>query len=249
MDFGRQCIATARRRPLPPWSTRVCSTTCDRPEDGSCGPAALGQRVMMEDISTHPYWEGFAQLALPHGLRACWSTPILASDGRVLGTFAMYYLRPRGPNASEVEWVDAGDDLAAVAISRDRVERSVRRSEARYRQIIDAATEALDHRHVASDDLREPPDGRDSRRAFGDACRAARCSTSSTRMTVETGAEFFAANSRPEPRGQFRVRSTHGIERRVVSSVSPISGRARRGGGRAGICEGRHGTLAARLAA
>jgi GAF domain-containing protein len=99
--------------------------------------------VIVEDISTHPYWEGFAQFALPHGLRACWSTPILASDWTVLGTFAMYYREPRGPNGSEVEWVDAATDLAAVAIGRDKVERSVRRNEARYRTIIDNAHEGI----------------------------------------------------------------------------------------------------------
>jgi c-di-GMP-related signal transduction protein len=46
--------------------------------------------VVVEDIETDPPWEHCRHLALPHGLRACWSQPIFSSDHRVLGPFAMY---------------------------------------------------------------------------------------------------------------------------------------------------------------
>ncbi|MBA3612727.1 MAG: GAF domain-containing protein, partial [Nitrospirales bacterium] len=47
------------------------------PTVGACGAAAyLKQPVIISDISTHPNWAQFRDLAESHGLRACWSMPI-----------------------------------------------------------------------------------------------------------------------------------------------------------------------------
>ena len=74
---------------------------------GSCGTAAFhGEPVLVEDIDTHEYWQPYKQLALPIGLKACWSTPIIGS-GRVLGTFAFYYRNVRGPSEQERQVVNA----------------------------------------------------------------------------------------------------------------------------------------------
>ena len=60
------------------------------PSVGSCGTAAFrNQQVIVADIETDPLWVNYRQFALPHGLHACWSTPITSSEGRVLGTFAV----------------------------------------------------------------------------------------------------------------------------------------------------------------
>jgi PAS domain S-box-containing protein len=114
------------------------------PEAGSCGTAAyLGERVIVEDIDTHPYWAAFKQLALVHGLRACWSSPIFSPSREVLGTFAMYYREPRGPSPEEIAWVDAATHLAAVALCRDSADRALEQSEARYRLMVDTAYEGV----------------------------------------------------------------------------------------------------------
>ena len=56
------------------------------PHMASWGSAAFaGSAVYVEDIASHPDWERWRDLALAHGLRACWSTPIKAPDGRLLG--------------------------------------------------------------------------------------------------------------------------------------------------------------------
>src|SRR5581483_7711482 len=61
------------------------------PSVGSCGTAAFrGEPVVVTDIATDPLWSAFKDLAALHGLRACWSTPIMSSRGQVLGTFALY---------------------------------------------------------------------------------------------------------------------------------------------------------------
>ncbi|NML74416.1 EAL domain-containing protein [Rhizobium sp. S-51] len=90
------------------------------PGVGSCGTAAFtGEPVTVTDIATHPYWAPYKQLALPLGLAACWSSPILAS-GKVLGTFAFYFRTPRGPTETEQKIVAACVHLCAIALERDQ---------------------------------------------------------------------------------------------------------------------------------
>ena len=87
------------------------------PAAGSCGTAAfLGQPVYVSDIANDPLWQDYRHLALPHGLRACWSTPIRNEEGRLLGTFAIYHLRPRSPTPEEIESIRMITEHTARAI-------------------------------------------------------------------------------------------------------------------------------------
>ena len=93
------------------------------PAAGSCGTAAYRKEpVIVSDIATDPLWTNYRDLALPHGLRACWSTPVLASDGRVLGTFAIYSREPRSPTPQQQNIIEQITDLASIAIERKRAE-------------------------------------------------------------------------------------------------------------------------------
>ncbi len=81
---------------------------------GSCGTAAFQkQRVVVEDINTHPYWAQYKALALGAGLQACWSEPIIGSKGKVFGTFAMYYAQPRSPIEGDIRFIETSANLAA----------------------------------------------------------------------------------------------------------------------------------------
>jgi diguanylate cyclase (GGDEF)-like protein len=96
------------------------------PMEGSCGrAAAIGEPVLVEDISSDPLWEKYKALALPIGLRACWSTPIKARGGKVIGTFALYYRTKRGPNALEHLAVDTCVHLCAIAIEQAEIQARV----------------------------------------------------------------------------------------------------------------------------
>ncbi|WP_413459048.1 EAL domain-containing protein [Herbaspirillum huttiense] len=87
---------------------------------GSCGSAAYtGQSVVSDDIATDPHWADYRDLALGHGLQACWSTPVKSADGKVIGTFGFYYRQPRQPSAFHHLLVDAGLHLCALAIERE----------------------------------------------------------------------------------------------------------------------------------
>jgi PAS domain S-box-containing protein len=86
--------------------------------------------VIVSDIAADPLWADFRDLALAHSLRACWSTPIFSSEGKVIGTFAMYYHEPCSPSPREQETITHITYLAGVAIQRKLAERARRESEA-----------------------------------------------------------------------------------------------------------------------
>jgi len=105
------------------------------PSVGSCGTAVYRKEaVVVTDIATDPLWADFRDLALPHNLRACWSTPVLASDGGVLGTLAMYYQEPRSPGDAHRLIIERATHIAGIAISRLRAEEALHHSEAQLRQ-------------------------------------------------------------------------------------------------------------------
>src|SRR5437899_10584537 len=82
------------------------------------------------DIATDPLWEDYRDLALGHGLRACWSTPILSSGGKVLGTFAIYYREPRSPTPHEHDLIEQVTHLASIAVEREQAEEALRQAQA-----------------------------------------------------------------------------------------------------------------------
>ena len=95
---------------------------------GSCGTAAyLGAAVFVSDIATDPLWADYKQLALPHGLRACWSIPILTRGRKVLGTFAMYHREPREPTVRDLMLVDLIIQTAALIIDREQAKEALKR--------------------------------------------------------------------------------------------------------------------------
>jgi GAF domain-containing protein len=91
------------------------------PKHGSCGTAMFrGKPVIVTDIATDPLWDEYRNFAWAIGVAACWSTPIMSSKGKVLGSFAMYYREPRAPDGQEQYLTDAATKLAAKAIEHAR---------------------------------------------------------------------------------------------------------------------------------
>src|SRR6266446_5471934 len=116
---------------LPKTYTEAIDGAFIGPSVGSCGTAAYrAEQVIVSDIATDPLWADFRDLALAHSLRACWSTPIFSVEGKVIGTFAMYYREPRSPSPREQETIKHITYLAGVAIQRKLAERARRESEA-----------------------------------------------------------------------------------------------------------------------
>jgi PAS domain S-box-containing protein len=104
------------------------------PRAGSCGTAAFRREpVVVEDIATDPLWDGYREVALKFGLRACWSTPVFDAQRRVLGTFAMYFRSPGCPDARHFRLIKISTHIAAIAICKHREAEVLRNSEERLR--------------------------------------------------------------------------------------------------------------------
>jgi diguanylate cyclase (GGDEF)-like protein/PAS domain S-box-containing protein len=98
------------------------------PDAGWCGAAAFhGAPVMVTDIDSDPRWQSCKEAPLSAGLKACWSTPIKARDGRVIGTLAFYYRQCRSPSRWHQTIVDACVPLAALVIEREETRREMSR--------------------------------------------------------------------------------------------------------------------------
>ena len=96
------------------------------PKNGSCGTAMFrGQPVIVTDMLTDPLWEDYRELAELSGLRACWSTPIFTGQGKVLGSFAMYYRQPQAPTGSEARLTEVATHIAGIAIEHERAQNEL----------------------------------------------------------------------------------------------------------------------------
>lgn len=114
------------------------------PSAGSCGTAAFRREVVIvEDIATDPLWDNYRAHALPHGLRACWSTPIFDTQGRVLGTFALYFRTPRRPTAHHIRLVAMATHAAALAIDHEQTEKALVEREMHLQLLIEHSPAAL----------------------------------------------------------------------------------------------------------
>jgi PAS domain S-box-containing protein len=113
------------------WIEKITPLTIGR-DVGACGAAAFAkQQVVAQDIATNPSWTSFPdylEVALKHGLRACWSTPIVSATGEVLGTFATYYREPREPRHKDIELLRQTTHLASVAIEQTRASEALKRA-------------------------------------------------------------------------------------------------------------------------
>jgi PAS domain S-box-containing protein len=107
---------------------------------GPCTQAARDKtQVIVSDVASDTRWGtyGWRISALTHGLKACWSTIILASNGLVLGAFAIYWRQPRRPTEQDQKLIEQITHLAAVVIERKRNEAALQESEERFRLIVD----------------------------------------------------------------------------------------------------------------
>jgi PAS domain S-box-containing protein len=144
LDEEQRSLRHGAEDSLPESYHQAVDGTRIGPQVGSCGTAAyLGRTVRVTDIETDPLWGEYRHLALPHGLHACWSTPVCSAQNEVLGTFALY-LREVGEITAEEEQLVLGlVPLAGIAISRERETAALRASETRNRGLLDTANEGV----------------------------------------------------------------------------------------------------------
>lgn len=129
------------------------------PATGSCGTAAYEKRqVIVQDIATDPLWADYRELALQHDLHACWSTPVIDSEGAVLGTFAIYYRQPRKPTAFEIELIERAVHISRLAIERKHSEERIRSFSAELEQRVAQRTAELQGANALLNDFKSALD-------------------------------------------------------------------------------------------
>ncbi|WP_334060390.1 sensor domain-containing phosphodiesterase [Alteromonas sp. S005] len=93
---------------------------------GSCGnTAATNEPTIVEDISTHPFWSAWKELAASAGVAACWSQPIQGANGEAIGTFAIYHREKAIPTAEERVLIRQFAHIASIAIERELANRVI----------------------------------------------------------------------------------------------------------------------------
>ena len=121
---------------LPAAYRRAIASVAIGPDAEACGSCAHRRElVVCEDLALDPRWEEIADLATREGLRACWCYPVIARDGRLLGTCATYYRHPATPGSHDLERIGQAVDLVALAMERAQDRRALWESEQRYRSL------------------------------------------------------------------------------------------------------------------
>ena len=137
------------------------------PDVGNCGSAAYyGRPMLTMDIDTDPRWQPHKSRVLELGLRACWSTPIKAKDGRVIGTFAFYFRERRAPSSWHQCIVDACVHLGALAIERQEARAEIARLA--YYDVLTGLPNRSHLRNLISEAIRNCPKGKQVALAFID---------------------------------------------------------------------------------
>ncbi|MES2048606.1 MAG: EAL domain-containing protein [Pseudomonadota bacterium] len=111
---------------------------------GSCGTAAFtGERVIVDDIASHPYWAPYLELAARAEFAACWSQPIRSSNNETLGTFAIYHRQVNKPSAQDIKMIEQCARLASIAIEKNLAAEKLSESEEHYRLLTEDATDVV----------------------------------------------------------------------------------------------------------
>lgn len=152
---------------LPEDYSRALDGVAIGPDVGSCGTAAFyGEPVLATDLETDPRWQPYKAMPLSIGLRACWSTPVKAKDGRVIATFAFYYREPRAPSNWHRRIVEACVNLGAFAIERKEARAEIARLA--YHDILTGLPNRAQLRHLITTAIDACPTGSHVALAFLD---------------------------------------------------------------------------------
>ena len=115
-----------------------CSPATYTPTLSPCSLAIhRRETVIVADIANDSEAIAYRDLALSYGIQSCWSTPIFSSQGKVLGSFAIYYNEPTTPTVVEKQLMETATHLAGIAIERKQKEEALLQGSAKYRSIFE----------------------------------------------------------------------------------------------------------------
>ncbi|WP_051305754.1 hybrid sensor histidine kinase/response regulator [Desulfogranum mediterraneum] len=142
-ESGKRLVQVVPSR-LPDSFQQAINRTPIREAMGACGTAAYRrQRVVSVDLEHHPFWQGVVLEVRKAGLQSCWSEPIIASNGVVVGTFALYYRALREPEAAETRLMETMAQLAAVAMEHHQMNQEALRLRRMLGNVVDSMPSVL----------------------------------------------------------------------------------------------------------
>ena len=113
------------------------------PQAGSCGTAMYRKEpVIVSDISHDHLWEPYREVASRFGLKACWSVPIIDRNGKVMGSFAIYYKEEKLPAENEWDTIIRIRNVLRILMENHHSIEQMRISNERY-DIVSKATHDL----------------------------------------------------------------------------------------------------------
>ena len=144
LDRSEKHLMSASAPSLPTFYSQAINGIAIGPEVGCCGRAAYTKsRVIVESILDHPLCTPYRTLAAAAGIGSCWSEPILDSDQKILGTFAIYHAQPHSPSKSDIVTITEAAHVAAIAIQRKRAEEEIISQERRFRSVFEGSNDAI----------------------------------------------------------------------------------------------------------
>jgi len=122
------------------------------PENGATCLKAKnrGRRLIVDDISANSICDECRPPALEGEQVSCWSEPILAINGDVLGVFAFFWIHPAVPDVGDIELMHEAAQLAGLAIERKRTENELQIAASVHQAVSEAiAVTDADNRIIA----------------------------------------------------------------------------------------------------
>jgi PAS domain S-box-containing protein len=137
LDAQRKHLRHGAAPSLPGAYVRAVDGMQIGPTAAAFGLATYACRsVLVTDVSSDPLWKDLRELAFTHGLRACWSVPLLSSHDGSLGTLTIYYREPRAASAEEIAALERGAHFVSLAIERHELLDSLQESQRRLETLV-----------------------------------------------------------------------------------------------------------------
>jgi len=99
--------------------------------------------VVVSDFQTDAQWSGCKEVALAHGMQACWAAPIISGKSVLLGTLCAFYRQVHEPGPEELHIAQNASQLARIAIERKIHEKALKDAEEQYRTMVEEAIPAI----------------------------------------------------------------------------------------------------------
>ncbi|MFZ4797864.1 MAG: PAS domain S-box protein [Bacteroidia bacterium] len=104
---------------------------------GSCGTAAfIKQNVIVSDILTDIRWANYLDIIKQFDFKACWSHPIINSNGEVMATFACYYNSKKTPEEMEQNTINRAGNIFKIILENHNQTIALKQNEEQFRLLV-----------------------------------------------------------------------------------------------------------------